>query len=160
MASIRHYTNKRGDVTYQIIVSAGSDRIGRQIRHYKTWKPPATMGARDIARELQRIATEFEQDILGGFQIDNKQTFAEYAEYCYSLRVQAGEKPQTLERVKRQTARINEKLPFPGVVLLFACSITAAGTSPRLRLYRAVCAGASGCSGRRCSIAGIFPGAG
>lgn len=108
MASIRHYTNKRGDVTYQIIVSAGSDRIGRQIRHYKTWKPPATMGARDIARELQRIATEFEQDILGGFQIDNKQTFAEYAEYCYSLRVQAGEKPQTLERVKRQTARINE----------------------------------------------------
>lgn len=110
MASVRQYKNKKGDITYQFIVSTGSDNIGKQIRHYKTWKPPATMGAREAAREAQRIATEFEQDIMGGFQVDNRQTFAEYAEYCYSLRVQGGERPQTLERVKRQTARINEHI--------------------------------------------------
>lgn len=107
MASIRKIEGKHG-TAYKITVTLGRDALDRQIRHYKTWKPDKPMTARELNRELQRVATEFEQDIMSGFQADNKQTFAEYAAYCYTIREQRGDKPQTLARVRRQTARINE----------------------------------------------------
>lgn len=107
MASIRRIEGKKG-TAYKITVSEGADALGKQIRHYMTWKPEPGMSARDIKRELERVACEFEQDIMTGFKVDNKQTFAEYAEYCYKLREQRGDRPQTLARVRRQTARINE----------------------------------------------------
>lgn len=109
MASIRKIEGK-GGVSYKITVAVGRDDVGKQIRHYKTWRPDPDMSTRQIERELQRVAVEFEQDILGGFQVDNRQTFEEFAEYVYMLREQRGDKPQTLERVKRQTARINEHI--------------------------------------------------
>lgn len=107
MASIRKIEGKHG-TAYKITVTLGRDALDRQIRHYKTWKPDKPMPARELNRELQRVATEFEQDLMSGFQADNKQTFAEYAAYCYTIREQRGDKPQTLARVRRQTARINE----------------------------------------------------
>lgn len=107
MASIRKIEGKHG-TAYKITVTLGRDALDRQIRHYKTWKPDRPMTARELNRELQRVATEFEQDLMSGFQADNKQTFAEYAAYCYTIREQRGDKPQTLARVRRQTARINE----------------------------------------------------
>lgn len=107
MASITKIEGKRG-TTYKIVVTLGRDMYGKQIRHFLTWRPDASMSAREEKRELQRVATEFEQDLLYGYQPDNKMTFAEYAEYCYKLREQRGDKPQTLARVRRQTARINE----------------------------------------------------
>lgn len=107
MASIRKIEGKHG-TAYKITVTLGRDALDRQIRHYKTWKPEKSMTARELNRELQRVATEFEQDLMSGFQADNKQTFAEYAAYCYTIREQRGDKPQTLARVRRQTARINE----------------------------------------------------
>lgn len=109
MASIRKIEGKRG-TAYKITVTLGRDAHDRQIRHYMTWKPDPQMSAREVKRELQRVATEFEQDLMSGFQPDNKQTFAEYAAYCYMLREQRGDRPQTLERVRRQTARINEHI--------------------------------------------------
>lgn len=114
MASIRKIEGKHG-TAYKITVTLGRDALDRQIRHYKTWKPEKPMTARELNRELQRVATEFEQDLMSGFQVDNKQTFAEYAAYCYTLREQRGDKPQTLARVRRQTARINE---YIGHILL------------------------------------------
>lgn len=107
MASIRKIEGKHG-TAYKITVTLGRDALDRQIRHYKTWKPDKPMTARELNRELQRVATEFEQELMSGFQADNKQTFAEYAAYCYTIREQRGDKPQTLARVRRQTARINE----------------------------------------------------
>ena len=107
MASIRKIEGKHG-TAYKITVTLGRDALDRQIRHYKTWKPDKPMPARELNRELQRVATEFEQDLMSGFQADNRQTFAEYAAYCYTIREQRGDKPQTLARVRRQTARINE----------------------------------------------------
>ena len=107
MASIRKIEGKHG-TAYKITVTLGRDALNQQIRHYKTWKPDKPMTARELNRELQRVATEFEQDLMSGFQVDNKQTFAEYAAYCYTIREQRGDKPQTLARVRRQTARINE----------------------------------------------------
>lgn len=38
MASIRKIEGKRG-TAYKITVSEGADALGKQIRHYMTWKP-------------------------------------------------------------------------------------------------------------------------
>lgn len=107
MASIRKIEGK-GGVSFKITVSMGRDAQDKQIRHYKTWRPDQTMTARQMEKEVKRIAYEFERDLEIGFQADNRQTFAKYAEYVYTLREQRGDKPQTLARVRRQTARINE----------------------------------------------------
>ena len=107
MASIKKIEGK-GGVSYKITVSMGRDAHDKQIRHYKTWKPDHGMTARQIERELKRVAYEFERDLQIGFQADNRQTFGQYAEYVYSLREQRGDRPQTLARVRRQISRINE----------------------------------------------------
>lgn len=109
MASIRKIEGK-GGVSYKITVSMGRDAQDKQIRHYKTWRPDRSMTARQIEKELQRVAFEFERDIMLGFQADNRQTFEQYAAYVYTLREQRGDKPQTLARIRRQTARINQHI--------------------------------------------------
>lgn len=109
MASIRKIEGK-GGVYYKITVSKGRDAQDHQIRHYKSWKPDKTMTARQMEKEARRVADEFERELDGGYAADNRQTFAEYAEYVYSLREQRGDKPATLARVRRQTARINEHI--------------------------------------------------
>lgn len=68
------------------------------------------MTARQMEKEVQRVALEFEKEIALGFQADNRQTFEKYAAYVYSLQEQRGDKPQTLHRIKRQMARINEHI--------------------------------------------------
>lgn len=100
MASIRKIEGK-GGVSFKITVSMGRDAQDKQIRHYKTWRPDQTMTARQMEKEVKRIAYEFERDLEIGFQADNRQTFAKYAEYVYTLREQRGDKPQTLARVRR-----------------------------------------------------------
>lgn len=107
MASIKRIQGK-GGTSYKITVSMGRDGQDKQIRRYMTWKPDRPMTARQAEKEAQRVAFEFERDLLVGFQVDNRQTFREYAEYCYQLRVQRGDRPQTLARVRRQTDRICE----------------------------------------------------
>lgn len=109
MASIRKIEGKNG-TAYKITVSMGRDAQDKQIRHFKTWKPDRPMTARQMEKEVQRVAYEFEKEIEQGFQADNRQTFEQYSAYCYDLRVQRGNKPQTLARVKRQLARINEHI--------------------------------------------------
>lgn len=107
MASIKKIQGK-GGVSFKITVTTGRDKQGKQIRHYMTWKPPRPMTARQMEKEAQRVASDFERDLFVGYEADNRQTFAEYAEYVYSLREQRGDKPQTLARVRRQTDRICE----------------------------------------------------
>ncbi len=109
MASIRKIEGK-GGVAFKITVSMGRDAQDRQIRHYKTWKPDRPMTARQMEKEAQRVALEFEREITLGFQADNRQTFADYADYVYSLMEQRGDKPQTLANVGRLLARINEHI--------------------------------------------------
>ncbi len=109
MASIRKIEGK-GGVSYKITVSMGRDANDKQIRHFKTWKPDRPMTARQMEKEVQRVALDFEREITMGFQADNRQTFAEYAAYVYGIQEQRGDKPQTLHRIKRQTARINEHI--------------------------------------------------
>lgn len=95
MASIRRIDNKDG-FYYRITVSEGRDANYKQIRHYKTWKPPAGMGVRQAGKMVKQIAAEFENELEYGFQPDNSQTFDEYAEYVIKLKEQHGAKPGTI----------------------------------------------------------------
>lgn len=108
MASITKRTGKNGD-TYKICVSAGRDSKDGQIRHYMTWKPPQGMTARKVEKELNRVAVEFEQKILDGFQADNRQTFAEYADYVLNLKAPEY-KENTLNQSRRLLVRINAEI--------------------------------------------------
>lgn len=96
MASIKKIEGK-GGVSYKITVSMGRDAQDRQIRHYKTWRPDQTMTARQIEREVKRVAYEFERDLQIGFQADNRQTFAQYAEYVIDLKEREGAAKNTIK---------------------------------------------------------------
>ncbi len=109
MASVRKLEGKAG-TTYKITVCTGRDNTGKQIRHFKTWKPPEDMTARQIEKEVKKVAYEFEQEILYGFHADNRQTFTEFSEYFVSLREQQGYKPGTIARFRHKLKRINKAI--------------------------------------------------
>lgn len=105
MANIRKIVNKSG-VSYQITVSAG--RAGeKQIRHYKTYRPTDGMTQRQIEKEINKTAVEFENSIKEGYALDNRQAFSQYADYVIDLKERAGEKHRTVVRYRDLMKRIN-----------------------------------------------------
>ena len=58
MATIR----KRGN-SYQIRVFCGSDIYGKKIIHSMTWKPDEKRTQRQIEKELNKIAVQFEEKV-------------------------------------------------------------------------------------------------
>ena len=106
MANIRKVEGKTG-TAYKITVFSGTDAEGRQVRHYRTWKPEPGMTARQIEKAVQRAAVDFERELELGYQADNRQTFAQYAEYVMKLKERAGLKPKTLFEYRAQLVRIN-----------------------------------------------------
>ena len=154
MASIIKRSGKNGD-TYKICVSAGRDSKDRQIRHYMTWKPPQGMTARKAEKELNRIAVEFEQKILDGFQADSKQTFAEYAEYVLNLKAVESKKT-TLAQTRRVLKRINSEIGEmklrdikPRHLNEFYKKLTVPGANMRKSYYVAAVDFEALCSGKR-----------
>ena len=109
MANIQKI-EKKGGVSFKIIVTRGRDSNGKQIRHYKTWKPPQDMAPRKAEKEAQRIAFEFEQEIDLGYVVDNRQTFAEYAAYVLETKEQSGVKHTTIQGYEFLLKRINESM--------------------------------------------------
>lgn len=115
MASIKKYETRKG-THYKITVCSGRDIHGKQIRHYKNWTPPPELTGRALEKELKRVAYEFEKNIDFGYAPDDRRTFAEYAAYCLEVRKRRGDKPQTIDVVTRQIARINEYIGHIRVV--------------------------------------------
>ena len=109
MASIRKIEGK-GGVSYKITVSMGRDAQDKQIRHFKTWKPDKPMTARQMEKEVQRIAYEFEREITLGFQADIRQTFEQYSVYQLYIMEQRGDKPATISNVKMLLSKINKHI--------------------------------------------------
>lgn len=120
MASIKKIEGK-GGVSYKITVSMGRDMKDKQLRHYKTWKPDKPMTARQMEKEVQRIAYEFERDLQVGFQADNRQTFEQYATYVIDLKERHGASPSTISIYKmfmcRLSPLIGHNLSAPHIVL-------------------------------------------
>ncbi len=110
MANIERIDGKNG-TSYRITVAGGFDTSGKRIRHRTTYKPAPGMTARQIEKAVQRAATDFERSIEQGYILDNKQTFANYAEYVLSTKIQNGTlKPKTVERYRELLGRINQAI--------------------------------------------------
>ncbi len=109
MATIEKYTGKDG-LTYRITVSAGFDSQGKRIRHRMNYKPTPGMTPKQIEKAVQRAAADFERSIEQGFSLDNRQTFAEYADYVLSLKQRTGTKARTLDRYRDLLVRINQSI--------------------------------------------------
>lgn len=109
MATIEKYTGKDG-ITYRISVSAGFDTQGKRIRHRMNYKPTSGMTERQIQKAVQRAAADFERSIEQGFALDNRQTFADYAEYVLDLKQRTGTKARTLDRYRDLMVRINQAI--------------------------------------------------
>ncbi len=54
------------------------------------------MTARQIEKALNRFTVQFEEQCAKGYKLDNKQTFAEYAEYVIQLKERSGVKHNTI----------------------------------------------------------------
>ena len=106
MASIEQYSGKDG-LSYRITVYAGFDTQGKRIRHRMNWKPSPGMTPKQTEKAVQRAAADFERSIEQGFALDNKQTFAEYADYVLDLKLRNGTKPKTIDRYHELLDRIN-----------------------------------------------------
>ena len=106
MATIEKITGKTG-TTYRISVSGGFDTSGKRIRHRTTYKPAAGMTERQIQKAVQRAAADFERSIEQGYALDNRQTFADYAEYVLELKERTGVRTRTLDRYRELLGRIN-----------------------------------------------------
>lgn len=109
MANITPRKNKSGVITsYTIRVYHGYDGSGKRLKPYTmSYKPAPGMTARQIDKEVQRQALIFEEQIKNGFILDNKQTFAQYADYVVSLKERAGVKHSVICWYKAQLERIN-----------------------------------------------------
>lgn len=103
MASIKEIKNKKG-ISYQITVVNGKDINGKQHRDYMTWTPPPDMGKREIKRNLEKVASEFENRFIETGKTKDRTTFAEYSEYVLSIKEYA---PRTRERNEELLERIN-----------------------------------------------------
>lgn len=77
MATIR----KRGN-SYQIRVFCGTDIYGKKVVNSMTWKPDDKMTERQIEKELNKIAVQFEEKIKKGIttKIDNKIKLHEFCD--------------------------------------------------------------------------------
>lgn len=106
MATIEKITGKSG-TSYRITVYGGFDTQGKRIRHRSTFKPTSGMTERQTQKAVQRAAADFERSIEQGYSLDNRQTFAEYANYVLDLKERTGTKAKTLDRYQDMLTRIN-----------------------------------------------------
>lgn len=106
MANIKRIDGPTGPA-YKITVTSGRGIDGKQIRHFKTWRPEPGMTERQMEKAVQKAAFEFEQMISQGFIADNRQSFAQYAEYVIALKERNGAKRRTIERYRELMKRIN-----------------------------------------------------
>ena len=109
MANITPRKNKDGVITfYTIRVYHGYDKDGKRLKPYTmSYKPALNMTARQIEKELNRQAVQFEEQCRQGYSLDNRQTFAEYAEYVLKCKQESGVKRRTIERYRELLERIN-----------------------------------------------------
>lgn len=106
MANIKQIEGKNG-VSFKITVFAGRNSTGKQIRHYRTFTPEQGKTQKQIEKDVQKAAFEFEREIEQGYVADNRQTFQQYADYVIDLKVRTGIKHRTIFYYKTMLERIN-----------------------------------------------------
>lgn len=109
MANIERITGKNG-TSYRITVSGGFDHQGKRIRHRMTYKPEPGLTARQTEKAVQRAASDFERSIEQGYSLDNRQTFADYAQYVLELKGRTSVRAVTIDRYRDLLVRINQAI--------------------------------------------------
>ncbi|MBS7398060.1 MAG: tyrosine-type recombinase/integrase [Ruminiclostridium sp.] len=112
MASIRPRKNKDGVITsYQIRVFKGYAPDGAELKPYTTsFKPDPNRTARQNEKALNAFVVDFENKCKLGLACDDRQTFAEYAEYVIGLKERQGVKHNTILSYKSLLPRINQAI--------------------------------------------------
>lgn len=136
MANITKRTNSKGEVSYRIRVFKGKDQNGKPLKPYTmTYKPAEGMSEKQIQKELNRQAILFEEQCKAGAIVDNKQTFAEYAEYVLKLKERQGVKRSTILGYRNLLKRIDTAIGHikitdlrPQHLNMFYEQLSAAGT--------------------------------
>lgn len=105
MATIKRIDGKTG-ISFKITVTKGVDITGKQVRHFRTWKPEQGMTERQMQKAVQKAAIDFEREIEQGYAVDDRQTFAQYAEYVLALKERTGTKHKTVYGYRCLTDRI------------------------------------------------------
>lgn len=107
MATIKARKRADGLTAFHITVETGKTPTGEKIRKYKTWVQPHGYTLRQAQREAQRIANQFEDELLHGYLADCKLTFAEYAPQAIETISRSGVKRRTIEAYWQALPRIN-----------------------------------------------------
>ena len=102
MANIR----KRGE-TYQIVVSLGYDGNGKQVRKFMNYKPPAGLTEKQLQKELQKAAIQFEELCKSGQILDTSTRFRDFSERWLNDYAEKQLKARTVTRYKELLTRIN-----------------------------------------------------
>ena len=114
MATISPRKNKKGKITsYTIRVYHGYDSNGKRLKSFTmSYKPAPNMTAKQSEKEARKQALLFEEKCKLGYMPDNKQTFAEYADYVLTIKEQAGTKHSTIKRYRELLERINTVIGY------------------------------------------------
>lgn len=114
MAYIQPRKDKNGNiVSYSIRVQKGYDKDGKQLKPYTaTFKIDKTKTQKQNEKTLNAFVVDFENKCKLGLACDNRQTFAEYAEYVLGLKERQGAKHRTLLRYRDLLSTINEYIGF------------------------------------------------
>ena len=84
----------------------GSDYSGKKIRKNMTWKPEREMTPRQLEKELNLVAAEFEIKCRKGLVFDDNVTFYDFAEKWFTDCGQHQLRPRTFHRYKSMMPRI------------------------------------------------------
>lgn len=109
MANIQARKNKDGKIiSYSIRVHKGRDQItGKQLKPYTmTWDVPDGWSEKTAEKEAKKQAVLFERQCKDGIALDNRQTFAAYAEYVLAMKERTGVKHQTIIGFRQDLERM------------------------------------------------------
>lgn len=105
MASIEARKTKNG-WSYHITIDRGRDADGNRIRDRIVYKSDPGMTKRQADKAAQRYAFEYEQRLENGYLLNDRRTFAEYAQYVLELKRENGLRIRTYERYLELLERI------------------------------------------------------
>lgn len=109
MATVEKRPGKKG-TTYRITVYNGFRSDGKRDARHMTFKPAPGMTERQADKAAQRAAMDFERSIEQGYALDDRRTFAEYADYVIKLKERTGTKHRTIDGYRKLLPRINQAI--------------------------------------------------
>lgn len=103
MASITKINN----TTFQIVVSNGYKTNGQKIRKKKTFRLDTNLTEKQKTKEIQRLAYEFEKQVLNGDYLKGDIKFKDFAQIFMKDHAEKNLSPTTVKRYYTLLDRIN-----------------------------------------------------